>query len=82
MECYRCTNCCTSTTVSLNDEDINRISQKCSSSFFRTRNTGVRILNWKEINGRRICIFLNLELKECMIYDDRPEVCKQYSCNT
>lgn len=25
-----------------------------------------------------LCIFLNRETKQCMIYDDRPDVCKDY----
>ena len=29
---------------------------------------------------RKPCIFYNLSIKSCMVYDIRPETCRKYSC--
>ncbi len=80
MECERCAKCCTEKTIALSDSDVNRIQQKTSVQFFRVRNTGSKIMNWKEHQEKQYCIFLNVNTFQCSIYPDRPQVCKEYYC--
>lgn len=78
----KCAACCIEKTVSLSSEDVERIGHYYTNTkFFRVRNTGVKIMNWKEHNDKKICIFLNPNTYKCDIYDVRPQVCKEFFCN-
>jgi Fe-S-cluster containining protein len=50
-------------------------------NFYRVRNTGSKIMNWKEHQNKQYCIFLNVNTKRCDIYEDRPKVCREYICD-
>ncbi len=81
MKCKKCAKCCTEKTVCLSDQDIAIISAQYSFPFFRVRNTGVKLMNWKEHNSRYICVFLSPMTKHCEIYNIRPKVCREYYCD-
>ncbi len=80
-KCQRCAACCTEKTVALTEADVERISKRTSVNFYRVRMTGSKIMNWKEHQERQYCVFLNLNTKRCDIYEDRPQVCKEYLCD-
>jgi Fe-S-cluster containining protein len=80
MECEKCGKCCTNKTICLNDQDIEKISKRYSLPFFKIRTTGVKIMHWKQHQNEYLCVFLNPITKQCGIYEDRPQVCKEYKC--
>ena len=81
MICKKCAKCCIEKTIALSDDDIKKIQTHISTSFFRIRNTGSKVMNWKECKDRQICVFLNPENYLCNIYKYRPKVCKEYICD-
>ena len=80
MKCLKCGKCCTEKTVTLSDLDIIRILEITDITFYRIRNTGSKVLNWKSNNNSHICIFLNPHDKLCTIYNHRPFVCREHYC--
>ena len=82
MECNSCAKCCIEKTVALSTEDVERIQRIRSSPFFRTRITGSKVMYWKEHQGKSLCVFLNPNTYKCEIYEHRPQVCREYYCET
>ncbi len=80
MQCLKCGDCCHAKTIPLLTEDIERISKITDIKFYRTRNTGATVLNWKPHSDFYVCIFFNVQTKLCNIYQNRPFVCKEYYC--
>jgi len=80
MKCKQCAKCCTEKTVAITTEEVQIISEQCKSNFYRVRNTGVKILNWKQHGNQKICMFLSPYSNQCLIYNIRPGVCKNFNC--
>lgn len=80
MKCLQCGECCHAKTISLTEEDVRRISKVTDLNFYRIRNTGAKVLNWKPYKDFYVCIFFNTENKECQIYQNRPFICQKFYC--
>ncbi|MDD1751242.1 MAG: YkgJ family cysteine cluster protein [Methanothrix sp.] len=87
FQCENCGECCRGEGYALVDEaDLQEIAEKLhiSRSEARARftdpdpgkNIGCRIL--KSIGQDRSCCFLDVQAKRCMIYSNRPRICRTF----
>jgi len=78
-KCNNCGKCCLETEMLLSKKDINLISRR-SSIYNRRAEFVVRNedgnFQLKNINGH--CIFFDIVLKLCKIYEIRPQGCRFY----
>jgi len=78
-KCSDCGKCCLETEMLLSKEDINLIL-KGSSIYFRKVDFVVKNKDGnyqlKNVNGH--CVFLDISLKLCKIYEIRPQGCRFY----
>jgi Fe-S-cluster containining protein len=72
MKCKQCGECCGIVPITTKEKDI--IIEYCIKNNIQPRNT---LLEQFSIT----CKFLDNNNK-CMIYDVRPQVCKNFYCNT
>jgi Fe-S-cluster containining protein len=75
--CKRCGECCKST-PRLSEKDIKRIlATGISLNSFCEEINGIKYM--KNANNQCICLGTDEEgMHYCMIYDARPEICRQY----
>ncbi|MGA7614690.1 MAG: YkgJ family cysteine cluster protein [Thermoanaerobaculia bacterium] len=85
-DCSRCpAYCCSYPKINVSRSDISRIAKRFGVTVENARRRftkiyeGERVLRHQkdEIYGT-ICRFLDLESRRCTIYEDRPEVCREY----
>lgn len=80
IDCQTCANCCRQSTVRLTERDIERLikalrlkkSRVIDEYTLPSEEEGI-ILKRDDENG---CVFLNGT--ECLIYEDRPDICRDY----
>lgn len=81
IDCTACASCCRKSTVRLKERDVQRLAKALRikpSKFLRDYTTPTEdegpILKRDDATG---CTFLGAD-KLCMIYDDRPDACRDY----
>jgi len=80
VDCLKCANCCKTLEVSVDDEDIKRLSRRLQIN--------VKVFNQRYVNqaigpdglkslNKQPCVFLG-EDNKCEVYEDRPTACRDY----
>ena len=91
-ECTKCGECCLSLTenniftIPLTRKDARRL--KSNAKFKELREAGkIEITKGNydpfypyDLVAEGYCPFLNLEIKRCIIYEDRPSNCREFTC--
>lgn len=74
--CLRCARCCENTEMLLSKADVERISNRCK---FEQREFAYQRAGYLYLRNRgKICVFLNPENRQCIIYQSRPMGCRFY----
>jgi Fe-S-cluster containining protein len=79
VNCLDCAHCCTHTGPLFTQSDVSRIAPKLGLTALEFRSTYLRI----DEDGDSVlqdlpCTFLDVNTRECKIYEYRPKACREY----